>query len=105
MSQTRARGWSHNAQIVLYADRFDIDISVRTGVPGLHEIIGQVLENGASDFSAPSEVQLLKHAMPIARTLSDPGNEFRFSSVPKGPLNILVVIPQSLTRIFGTFSI
>ncbi|HLH32127.1 MAG TPA: hypothetical protein VKY31_13065 [Terriglobia bacterium] len=105
MAQTRARGRSNNPQIVLHTDRFDIDITIKSGTSGSPEIMGQVLENGTGRFVAPLEIQLLRDAILLARTMSEVSGVFRFINVPAGPLNILVLIPQHLLQILGTFSI
>ena len=105
MAQTRARGRSNNPKIVLHNDRFDIDMTIKSGNSGSPDILGQVLENGTGGFVAPLEIRLLRDAILVARTVSDGCGVFEFTNVPAGFLNILVGIPQHLLQILGTFSI
>jgi len=67
--------------------------------------MGQVLERATTNLLKDLEVRLMKDSKLIITTGSDSVGIFKFRDVPSGPLNILVVIPQNMRRIFGAFSI
>jgi hypothetical protein len=64
-------------------------------------VIGQVLERGTSNFLKDTEVRLMKESIPLTTATSDNVGMFKFSSVPRGSLNVLVIIPQNSLRILG----
>jgi hypothetical protein len=67
-------------------------------------ILGQVLERRTNSYLKRLEVRLLRESMPVHTTISDSLGIFEFLDVPEGALNILVVIPRHVARIFGSFS-
>jgi hypothetical protein len=64
-------------------------------------VIGQVLERGTTNFLKDTEVRLMKESIALITATSDSIGMFKFSSVPRGSLNLLVIIPQSSLRILG----
>jgi len=67
--------------------------------------MGQVLERGTKTLLKDLEVRLMKESRPIRTVISDSLGAFKFSDIPHGSFNILVIIPQYLCRILGAFSI
>jgi hypothetical protein len=53
----------------------------------------------------PVEVSLMSDGSPIDQIVSDSMGLFRFNGVPRGPANILAVLPKHLARILGEISI
>jgi hypothetical protein len=47
----------------------------------------------------------MKESAPLGTTTTDDAGSFTFADVSRGSLNILVVIPQHLVRILGSFSV
>ena len=100
----QARGGPPDRQMILQTPGFDVDMKIRTS-KSRASIIGQVLERGSKTLLKNLAVHLMKESMPIIRTVSDSFGIFTFSDVYRGSLNILVVLPQYLSRILGAFSI
>ncbi len=68
--------------------------------------MGQVLErDGKSLVKDVVEVRLMKEGMPITATVSDAVGVFGFDDVPRGSLNILVVLPQHHSRVLGAVTV
>jgi len=103
MATTHARGNTTGSQIILQTTRFDLDVKIRT-TKSRGSIMGQILERDTTTLLPHLEVRLLKDGMPLSSTTSDSSGTFKFSDVPRGSLNILVVIPQHSLRILGSFS-
>ena len=98
------RGVTAIGQIILRTPGYDIDMTIQ--VTKLHtSIMGQVLERATTNLLKDLEVRLMKDSKLITTTGSDSVGIFKFRDVPSGPLNIVVVIPQTTRRIFGAFSI
>jgi hypothetical protein len=104
-AETNARGKASSVQIVLQADAFDVDLKIRTGPSARASILAQVLERNATGLLKGFEILLMREGTAIATTVSDGNGVFEFSSVPAGPLNLLVIVPQHKLRILGAFSI
>ena len=98
------RGEPSGGQIILQTPGFHVDMRIRATKTAA-SIMGQVFERGAKDLLRDLEVCLMKEGMPITTTISDTLGVFKFSHVPRGSLNTLVVIPQYFSRILGTFLI
>src|SRR2546425_8327082 len=98
------RGVTAIGQIILRTPGYDIDMTIQ--VTKSHtSIMGQVLERATTNLLKDLEVRLMKDSKLIITTGSDSVGIFKFRDVPSGPLNIVVVIPQTTRRIFGAFSI
>ena len=98
------RGLAANRQIILQTPGFDLDMTIHT-TKSRASTMGQVLERGTRNLLKDLEVRLMKQSMTIRTAISDSLGTFKFSDVPQGSMNILVVIPQHLSRILGTFLI
>jgi hypothetical protein len=105
LAETNARGKTSSVQIVLQADAFDVDLQIRTDRAPRASVLAQVLERNATGLLEGLEIRLLREGTAIATTVSDANGIFEFSSVPAGPLNLLVIMPQRRIRILGAFSI
>jgi len=99
-----ARGLPGSRQIILQTPGFDLDMRIHT-IQSRTSTMGQVLERGTRNLLKDLEVRLLKQSMTIRTGMSDNLGTFKFTDVPHGSLNILVVIPQYLSRILGAFLI
>jgi hypothetical protein len=99
-----ARGLPASRQIILQTPGFDLDMRIHT-TKSRASTMGQVLERGTKNLLKDLEVRLMKESMTITSVISDSLGAFKFSDVPHGSLNILIVIPQHLSRILGAFSI
>jgi len=98
------RGLPSGRQIILQTPAFDLDMRIHTAKLRAFAI-GQVLERRTKNFLTDLEVRLMQDSRLIRTTISDNLGVFKFSDVPRGPLNILVVIPQCSSRILGALSI
>ena len=67
--------------------------------------IGQVLERSTKTLLKNLNVRLMKDGTAIANTTSDALGVFKFTDVSSTTLNILVTIPNSLSRILATVSV
>ena len=101
---TATRGLPSGRQIILQTPGFDLDMRIHT-TKSRATIMGQVLERGTKSLLKDLEVRLIKESMPITTVISDSLGAFKFSDIPHGSLNILVVIPQYSSRILGAFSV
>jgi hypothetical protein len=104
MATTTARGRTSSAQIIFQTENFDIDLRVRTGRSRV-SIMGQVLERDTANLLKHVAVRLMKEGTPVSTTTSDGVGVFKFTDVPRGSLNILVIIPQHLMRLLAGFAI
>jgi len=95
---------SSGGQIILQTPGFHLDMRIRANKTTA-SIMGQVFRRGAKGLLRDLDVSLLKEGMPITNTISDTLGVFKFSHVPRGSLNTLVVIPQYSSRILGAFLI
>ena len=100
----RGRGPSSDRHIILQAPGFDLDMKFQATRSSV-STMGQVLERGTKNLLKDLEVRLMREGVPITTALSDSVGVFTFSDVPRGSLNILVVIPQCLSRILGALSL
>lgn len=98
------RGELSRRRILLETPAFHIDMRIRTEELKGPSILGQVLERSTNSYLKSLEIRLLRESMPLDVTTSDSLGVFEFLDVPEGALNILVVIPRHLSRIFGSFS-
>ena len=101
---TSTRGLPAGRQIILQTPGFDLDLRIHT-TKSRATAMGQVLERGTKSLLKDLEVRLMKESMPITTVVSDSLGTFKFSNIYHGSFNILVVIPQHLSRILGAFSI
>ena len=104
MTTMHNRGRASSRQVVLQTAVFDIDMRIRT-TKSRRSIMGQVSETGTKDHLKNIEIQLMREAVPISRAISDDLGVFEFNNIPRGSLNVLAMIPQHASRVFGTFSI
>jgi len=98
------RGLSSGRQVILQTPGYDLDMTIHT-TKSRASALGQILERGTNNLLKDLEVRLMKETMPTATAVSDSHGVFEFSDCPRGSLHILVVIPQSFSRILGAFSI
>jgi hypothetical protein len=104
MATQVTRGTPSGRQIILQTPGFDLNMRIHA-TESRASTMGQVLERGTKRLLRDLEVHLMKHSMPITTVVSDSLGTFKFGDVPHGSFNILVVIPQYLSRILGAFSI
>jgi hypothetical protein len=93
LAETNARDKTSSVQMVLQVNDLDVDLKIRTDQSARASILAQVLERNAAGFLKGLEIRLMREGTAIATTVSDRNGVFEFSSVPAGPLNLLVVIP------------
>jgi hypothetical protein len=96
----QTRGHLSGRHLVLQTATIDIDMRIQV-TKARASVIGQVLERGTTNFLTDTEVRLMKESIPLVTASSDNIGMFKFSSVPRGSLNVLVIIPQSSLRILG----
>jgi hypothetical protein len=65
---------------------------------------GVVVERSVPRLVAEADVRLLRDNVALTAVVTNKAGTFSFSSVPRGPLNIQVLIRSNLTRILGLFS-
>src|SRR6266850_143690 len=95
----QTRGSQSGRQIILQTPEFDVDMRIYT-TKSRASIMGQVLERDVKSLLKDGvEVRLMKEGMPITTTISDAVGVFGFDDVPRGSLNILVVLPHHLARV------
>ena len=82
----------------------DIDMKIKSE-QNQASIIGQILERSSPRFAAQAEVSMLKDNVVLTTMLTDNIGSFKFLSVPRGPLNLQILIRPHLWRILGMFSI
>ena len=99
-----SKGSKTHRQVLLQTPPFDLDIKILTS-KSRASIMGYVLDRSTSSVLKPVEVSLMNEGSPIDKIISDSMGQFRFSGVPRGPANILAVIPQHFARILGEISI
>jgi hypothetical protein len=99
---TVTRGLPSAHLIIFQTAGFHLDLRIHTQ-NFRASIMGQVLERGTQNLLEDLEIRLMKEGMEITTTISDSLGAFKFSDVPRGSLNILVVIPQHLSRLLGAF--
>lgn len=100
-AQVRGPGSGH---IIFQTPEFDLDLKIKAA-ESRAAIMGQVLQRGTNALLKNIEVRLMTEGMPLDNATSDSAGFFKFPDAPRGPLNILVIIPQRLSRILGTVSI
>jgi hypothetical protein len=103
-AKTQMRGLVPGFQIILQSSQFDLDMRIRTS-KSLATIVGQVLERSTKTLLKNLDVRLMKDGMPLGNTTSDSHGVFNFTDVPRGALNILVIIPQYTSRILGALTV
>ena len=101
---TVTRGLTSDRQIILQTPGFDLDMTIHK-TKWRATAMGQVLERSTKNLLKDLEVRLMKESLPITTVVSDSLGTFKFSDLFHGSFNILVVIPQHLSRILGAFSI
>jgi hypothetical protein len=102
--KTVTRGIPSGREIILQTPIFDLDLRIHT-TKSRATAMGQVLQRGTKSLLKDLEVRLMIGSTPIRTVISDSLGAFKFSDVPHGSFNILVVIPQHRSRILGAFSI
>jgi hypothetical protein len=104
MVTTITRGLPSGRQIILQTPGFDLDMRIHT-TKSRATIMGQIVEKGTNTLLKDLEVRLMKESMPVTTVVSDSLGTFKFSGLSHGSFNILVLIPQHLSRILGEFLI
>ncbi len=97
------RGLPSGRQLIFQTPGFDLDMRIHA-TKSRASAMGQVLERGTKNLLKGLEVRLMKQSILITTAGSDSLGDFKFSDVPHGSLNILVIIPQRSSRILGEFS-
>jgi hypothetical protein len=99
----QTRGIQRSNRILLFkAETLDIHIEVvETGE--ITTLLGQVLEKRSIRFLPDVEIRLVKTEATIDVQDSNALGEFRFPSVPKGPLVIEILLRAQRQRIVGEF--
>jgi hypothetical protein len=97
------RGPSTGRHIVFQTHSMDIDIKMRHDQNCI-SINGAILERSSPRLVAGAEVSLLRDNVALATAVTGKAGTFSFSSVPRGPLNIQILIRPNLSRIIGMFS-
>ena len=100
----QARGASADERIILQTQQYDVDLKIRA-TKSRASVMGQILERGTTNLLKQVPVHLMKESTAISATASDNVGAFKFIDVPRGSLNILVIIPQNSVRILGSFTI
>jgi hypothetical protein len=97
------RGASTDRHIVFQTPSVEIDIKI---IRDQHyaSISGAVVECSSPRLVSEAEVSLLRDNVALTAAVTNKAGTFSFSSVPRGPLNIQVLIRSNLTRILGMFS-
>jgi len=98
------RGPSIDRHIVFQTPSMDIDMKIKRDQHHA-SIIGQILERSSPRLAAQAEVSLLKDNDVLTTAITDNTGTFNFPSVPRGPLNVQVLIRANLWRILGLFSV
>jgi hypothetical protein len=97
----QTRGSHSGRQVILQTEEFDVDMRLHA-TKSRASIMGQVLERDAKTLLKDVvEVRLMREGMPITSTMSDGVGVFGFDDVPRGSLNILVVLPSRRKRLLG----
>ena len=106
--QTGARKQTHGResgrQIILQTSPINIDMTVELSKGGV-SVTGHILEKGTRQPVSGAEIRMMKENVVLNTATSDNLGSFKFSGVPTGSLNVLVVISDHFLRIFGNFSI
>ena len=93
-----------NRMLLFKAETLDIHIEVvETG--DIRTLLGQVLEKRSIRFLPDIEIRLVKANATIDVQDSNVLGEFRFPSVPKGPLGIEILLRPQRQRIIGEFTV
>jgi hypothetical protein len=100
----KSRGEVVDQHIVLQAGTIDIDIKIHRS-PSDASILGQISERHTNRFISDAEVSLMKLSTPIVAGTTDDLGIFKFGRVFSGRLNIHVLIPSDLLRLFGTITV
>ena len=96
-------GTSTDRHIVFQTPSMDIDIKMQRDQHYM-SINGAILERSSPRLVAQAEVSLLRDNVALTSAVTDKAGTFSFSSVPRGPLNLQVVIRPNRSRILGMFS-
>jgi hypothetical protein len=96
------RGSVSGRHIILRAGDIDIDLKLQSNKTRA-SILGQILERGTARLVKQAEVRLMKESIPLTTATSDSTGIFKFDAVTRGPLNILVLVPQNSIRVIGAF--
>jgi hypothetical protein len=97
------RGPSTDRHIVFQTPSIDIDLKIRRDQHYV-SISGVLVERSSPRLLAEADVSLLRDNVPLTAVVTNKAGTFSFSSVPRGPLNIQVLIRSNRTRILGMFS-
>lgn len=92
-------------QLVLRTPSFDTDIKVQSSDSRTATVIGQVLERNTSNTLKAVDVSIIKAGTLVQAAASDSLGVFTFNNLPRGALNILIVIPGDSVRILGEVTI
>lgn len=98
------RGPSADRHVVFQTSSMDIDMKIKRDQNQV-SIIGQIVERSSPRLAAQAEISLLKDNVVLTTAITDNTGTFRFSAVPRGPLNVHVLIRANVWRILGMFSV
>jgi hypothetical protein len=104
LTAVEGRGGTSDERVILQTHQFDLDIKIQ--IENSHaSLMGQLLERGTTNLLNRLQVRLIKGGMTLDTTTSDSVGTFKFGAVPRGSLDILILIPQYLERILGALTI
>jgi len=98
------RGPAADRRVIFQTPSMDIDMKFKRDQSHA-SIIGQILERGSPRLVAQAEVSLLKDNVVLYAATADKTGTFSFPFVPRGPLNVQILIRSSEWRILGMFSV
>jgi len=98
------RGPATDRHVVFQTPSMDIDLKIKRDQ--VHAaIIGQILERSSPRLVAQAEVSLMKDNVVLTAAIADNTGTFSFPFVPRGPLNVQILIRVNQWRILGMFSV
>jgi len=98
------RGPSTDRRVVFQTPSMDVDMKIKRD-QNQASIIGQFLERSSPRLSAQAEISLLKDNVVLTTAITDKTGTFSFPSVPRGPLNVQILLRANLWRILGMFTV
>ena len=98
------RGPSTDRRVVFQTPSMDVDMKIKRD-QNQASIIGQILERSSPRLAAQAEISLLKDNVVLTTAITDKTGTFSFPSVPRGPLNVQILLRANLWRILGMFAV
>jgi len=98
------RGAVTDGRLVFQTTSMDIDMKIKRD-QNHASIIGQILERSSPRLVAHAEISLMKDNVVLSAAIADNTGTFSFPSVPRGPLNVQILLRANQWRILGMFSV